>query len=349
MAERYYAPSAYSPLFIKAITDRFLIYFCQLLYADDYAADPQLALKRMIISDIGAGNTVIVGDSVEKYQDSFAELPFTGYNPDTMDEIAERVNTKAAVGTFFAEDLGFFVAAWPMKFQIQTVSFFGTAADYWRAYSIATLDKVTLTRWKAPLIVNGNTYEMTVTINMEISKGSYAGAFEEFLRQQDIWDLVINFTFDFVEFKVFDDAVANAGTEFAVYPIDELIAYLAKENQEGEEMSRGQLTVNDSTEPEVVSTTPVADATAIAVTDPVVIVFNVPMFIHSVRDSLSIIPAKAVDLVWSNGDKTLTIVPRGAGWNPATLYTIDLVAESSFGGPLEHPLDKDLVLKFTTA
>lgn len=351
MAEQYYQPSPYSPLFVKAVTDRFRIYIAQLFYGAEYALDPVAAVNRTIISDIGAGNNIMVGDSVERYKNTFGEFPFTAYNPESTEDVLERANTAAAVGTFYCPDIPAYVAAWPMKLQIPTVSFFGTAADYWRAQSLATLDKVTLTRFRAPIIINGNPVDIVVTANMQISKGSYAGAFEEFLRQQDIHDLVATFTLEYYELRIYEDAANTLPqpdyAEYIVYEIDEMILRLNRENQDGDLISTENLTV--TTEVSVLSATPANNSTNVPVTDPVVINFSLPMVRESVIDSLSIIPHKDVDFVWSANDTTLTIKPRQAGWAPNKLYTIDLVGATSIGGLYEHPLNQDFVLKFTTA
>lgn len=284
----------------------------------------------------------MVGDNVEKMLDTFANPPWTAYNPEAMEDIVARANTQAAIGSYYCPELGAYVAAWPMQLQIATVSFFGKYADYWRAYSTMTLDKVTLTRWRAPILINGNPVDIVVSVNMQISKGSYAGAFEEYLRQQKIIDLVCTFTLDYVELKIIDP---SAGSEFEVYPVDELILHLKKQSLDGKDL--GTETTLISGEPEITSTSPTADATGVALSDPVVLNFNLPMDPYSVEDSLSIIPAKDVDFIWNSNDTQLTIKPRG-GWAAATQYTIDLVAETTQGGLHQHPMVEDLVLKFTT-
>lgn len=350
MAEAYYQPSPYSPLYVKAVVDRFRIYICELLYGTDYAVDPAATIfNKTIIADIGAGNPNMVGEAVEQHLDTFSNPPFTTYAPEAVEEILEKANTAAAIGTFYCPDIPAYVAAWPMKFSIQTVSFFGTSADYWRAMSILTYEKITLSRLKVPVLINGNPVDITATLGYQISKGSYAGAFEEYLRQQDLWDLVVTFTLEYYELRIFHDAANTlpqpAFGEFVVYPIDEMILRLNRENQQGDLIIQENLIV--ATLVEVTSTSPIEAAAAVPVNTPVVINFSLPMVPESVENSLSIIPFRKCDLAWSSNDTVLTLTPR-QGWLNNTAYKIDLVAETSVGGLHQHPLEEDLLLNFTT-
>jgi N-acetylmuramoyl-L-alanine amidase len=88
--------------------------------------------------------------------------------------------------------------------------------------------------------------------------------------------------------------------------------------------------------PTVISSSPVNNDTAFALTRSIIVGFNKPMDTASVRSALSIVPPIAASLYWSNGNSLLTITP-GSVLQSFQNYTLhlDTSAHSSLGQTLD--------------
>lgn len=327
MPNPYYTfPAPKYPPVTLAVLEAVRLYICTRLYPTELYANAQ---QRFILADIGSNFTLREGIHQSKITN--LSLPFTAYNVTDMEEVSETFNMFATTQNYYSSILNCKIYARPVKLSIPMVTFFPTAKDYDRARTIFVQDNAAKSLTEVPITINGVLTSIPAVLNFELSKGSYAMEFEQQLVAGDISDLVHNVTVYYYELIVDAD----------VSPVDDIVVSMGILESE-----RASMEAYHAPDTPIVSTSsPVNNATSIAVDNSIVLTFNVPMNEQSVEDALLLSPLFDADLIWNATSTQLAIDPVNS-LDYETVYTIE-IADSAMSGD-EIPFEKDFSLQFTT-
>lgn len=330
MGARYYQNKDELPELIRAIDDRIAVYICSILYPDEPI---EQALDRYILSDIGAGATISLGDSIEHYLGTNVEFPFTGYNFGEISPLDDGKNTLALSGKVYDPVSNSLVKTKPMQLEMLMVTFFGgesSYGDYIIANKLLHEQADALIRLWVPIILNGTPVQIPITIEMEITRGNYTAEFEQHMELGDINDVVHNLTIRYFDFILDIDNVAA---------IDDIHVFISMldEDDLSQSILLDNFTLPD--QPKINSTSPNNGDTDI---DPdhnisnISVQFNVPMNKEKVRDAFTITPYVNGDFVW-NDNEDQVIYDTVENFQPNTEYfiTINKNAQSIYSGTLD--------------
>ena len=337
MGKLYYPSNPSYPPLIRAIDSRIALYICEILYGDEEIED---ALKRYVLSDIGAGNPIMLKDKGEIDGLINMSLPFTSYNFNENELLNDRRNSTAARAWFYSEQVDSFVKTKPREIEIPMVSFFNEYPDYLRAREILTDVNGLLTRLWVPLIANEHEINVPIDIEFEISKGEYNTAFETWLEKGKINDIVHN-----MKVKYFDLMLETGG----VYPVDDVELALYQLSNIDISLSTqigSNIPLLDT--PTVESTIPTNESTGI---DPdytattIQVTFNVGMDSDSVESNFSIVPFKEGEFSWDDDNLILTYTFFD-NLDSTTEYIITIGKEST--NINNEQMEEDYIFSFTT-
>lgn len=339
MADQYdYRDSFYDdeqdlryPPIVEAIVLRTLLYFAEVLYNKLWVVDPQLAMNRILISDVEAGSNVAIGDAIDAFRSINHQFPFTAYNVGEFEMRTDSFNNQTlALGLSYYPEIGSKARAYPAKFRMQFVSFFNTALDHKTAQTILGSESSSLTRLYAPIMFGNTEVSIPFDVNFEIANGSLAGQFEEYLVQNRIWDLVHNVEILYHEYIL--DTVT-------IGQVDNMYVSLGLEADVRQKAVFG--TVQIPNPPIISSTSPLDNAISVPVNSAISITFSELMQYNTV--SVSIYPQISYSKSWVN--KTLTITPW-TNLTASTEYTITVKAGALTAE--DQPLADDYVFNFFT-
>lgn len=340
MAEYDYKNHSYESLIgkrlppvVEAIVERTIIYFAELLYSDLWALDPQKALNRILLSDVGAGTNVSLGDAIEYLKEGLNHrFPFTVYqiaDPDPG-RTSETNNQHAALGLEYFPEIGSKIATYPSRFEINFVSFFNRSLDYHAAYTLLGSEASSLTRLYAPIMFGDVEVEIPFDVSISITRGTLANAIEEWLVQNRIWGIVHTVKIDHYEYLL---------DNTNIYPVDNMFIRLA-----GQKTIRipGEYGVGEVPDPlSVVSTYPEKGAIEIDPSTVISIEFSEPPIEESVV--INVYPDTEYDIEFV--DSYLNITPRTA-LSGQTRYDITVFKEAMQAD--EVPMLEDYEFSFFT-
>lgn len=355
MSKTFYNKSDRFPTVVRAGVTRILLYIAETLYPEEFQKDPNLAAKRILISDIQAGPEFQIRDAIKTFQTFSANFPFTAYSINDFDE-GDIKNFTAHSGKVFSEDIGRKIALYQRVYTIPMISFFAKASDFQRAMTALRFANATLTRLDVPITINkiaqdlhpypGNlSYDTTfpVDINIEISKGSFAYEFQKYLTDNKIWDIQHN-----IKVKYYDFALSEY---LGNMTIEQMILKLSELRDDRTKDLNAQVTINTPTLPYVISTTPANLSTSVPITtSSIQIVFNNSMKENDTEFKIEIDPIAPYgvsDIEWSLDSKTLTYNLYG-DLTSATEYTVYVPRDKVVDMFGNHP-ENDYITTFTTA
>ena len=332
MAKHFYPDNIKFPKMELALVQRVLIYIAQVLYEEEYNADPQAALARLVLSDVDAGEDVMVGDSVEKFKTTSGKFPFTAYAFNESTERSDMLSQTAKGGIFFCPEADNYIRSFPMELEIPMFSFFTTGQDYFQARSLLHRENVGLTRLRVPIIINGVDTSFPIDISYDISKGSYASSFEEYLRVNRIWNIRHDVTVLFHDFMIDSDMITL---------VDNMVMTLASQDDEGQPVNGETPTIPEL--PVVIAASPTDGEQNVSVSSNIEIHFSKPMNESSVF--VSVHPFISTDKEWNANSTILTLKPISPLSN-LTTYQFVLGSSASDGFGLH--LTEDFIFSFTT-
>lgn len=360
----YYDKTDYRyPYTAKAILDTLLFYIASVLYPDeDYETQSK---KRMILTDfVNAGDEQAVQKSIDRFKNNQANIPFTGYAIDENTILQELMGNYQVSGNYYSDALGMYVKYIPISFSFPMITFYATAYDYWRANQYLQDDLALPTRIFIPMTfkkgsaVDAETVTVTFPANLdlEITKGSLAFSFSEYLRVGRLYPIQHNITISSAFIK-FDKKKTNIiqtedGTgikldsgDLVVYPIDKMYMNMYTITTGNIEQAILEDTVENYTTPIVLTTAPEEGEIEFDIDSPIIINFNVGMDEDSVIANLDIVPFFEKDIVWDVTSKQLIIDPVDS-LEIETEYTI--LINNNAKSSNDQNLEDDFILTFTT-
>lgn len=337
MSLSYYQESENFPKILKAASERVLIYTVRTLYPNEANSSLINTLKnRIVLANIEAGNDVVIGDAIDNFKKTNLDYPWTAYNVKDSDYNEEEFNHAAKAGFTYCSDVGKYVSTWPKFGQMSLITFFSKADDHQRARTILDNQSVSLTRLTFPILINGVEYFVPIDIGFEISNGSYATQFEEYLRVNRIWDLVHNIEIKYYDFYLEDVTVGL---------VDNMVLRIGDTDDKGNALPNTDVITADSA-PEVISTSPEDESINVSIDATIKVTFINKMDEDSVLDAFSTIPVISGEMLWNDEGTEFNFIPNEQ-LDPETLYTIT-ISTTAVNAIQHKPLPQDYVFDFTT-
>lgn len=342
MAEKYYNPitDVNYPLVVKAIIETLRVYICETLYRDEEFKDSQ---KRFILADFSGGDDASIRRSVETFKTTQGKFPFTAYGM-WDNEVPSEGSTRTKTGGYYSKVFGCYMKVFPARLTVPMVSFFTTSYDYERAYHLIESDVATPTRLNVPLYINENLTYFPINIDIDVSKGAFAGAFDEYLKIGKIWGLNHTLKIHYHYFSI--NATDHHGNTPRIALVDDLYANFFSFNKVDYRDNPTLLdTLYNFEIPIVTASVPIQDATGISRTNPIILNFNVSMNEDSVFSNIDFTPFIVADFSWNSLSTQLTIEPTDA-LLANTSYTITISTDTK--SSMNQNFEEEYTLSFTT-
>lgn len=203
----FYPDSIQFPKTVKAILESLIIYTAQILYPDIYVKDPIMAMKRIVISDLDAGNEFLLRTQTNYFESLNFQFPITFYQIDSR-EFKTNYNQVASRGEIYSFDLKRKISAFPNGLTVKMITIYNHPDDYMRANTILQSTNAKLTRlYSATKFID---YEHNINrilplpfdLTWEVSKGSYTFKFQEYLKLNKLYDIVHDAKILFFDFML---------------------------------------------------------------------------------------------------------------------------------------------------
>lgn len=353
------------PTVVQAITERVLIYIAQVLY--EAKTDQEIRetiYNRILLSDIDSGNDTILGDASQFFKTVGGRFPFTAYGIGDREIRTESSNTFAQRGMIYIDGVGYILAN-PAKLFLPMVSFFNRAEDWNIAFTKLISENGALTRLRVPVKFWTTDWSFSIDVGFNpLTKGSFAGSFEEYLRTNNIWDIQHTVEVSYYEYAIFgskEQALASGVSPInilegsflqgkdtpLIYPVDDMIVSLV--NLYVKNPTTGTLveSIEIAPNPQVILTNPVNKTLNNPVNlSEISIQFDHPMLPSTVEDSFSIIPYVEGIKGWVDLQKTTFKYTITQPLHPNTRYLVTLGKSSKSGAG--QTLIRDYTFEFTT-
>ena len=306
------------------------MFYAEVLYPEEFAKDPTLAYRRMIIAaPESSGKEEIRRAIIEKAKDSFNAFsnhyPFTAYSV-AESEMGDIHNWSAQAGQNYFDEIGRKGGAVRQEISIPMVTFFAKPDDYWLARSRILQATAVLTRLDVPILLNkvaqderpGSSYQIdtrfTVDLEATVSKGEFAGEFEQYLQENKIWNIKHD-----VKVKYYDFSFS---TYIGDMSVQEMAVRLRSITDDGLNPVIYEFLAPD--ECKLLSTSPADKATDVPTTVPMLqFTFNTPMKENDTEFLITFNPVIEAEWGWSSDSKILTFYPF-VPLQANTKYTIDV-------------------------
>lgn len=222
----FYPESIKFPKTVKAILEALIIYTAQILYPEVYNKDPIEALKRVVISDLDAGNEFLLRTQSNYFESLNFKFPTTFYQFESR-EYKVDYNQLAARGEYYSFDLKRKVSAFPNNLTIKMVTLYNHPDDYMRALTVLQNTNASLTRlYSATKFID---YEHNINkilpipfdIFWEVERGSYTFKFQEYLKMNKLYDIVHTAKIKFWDFML-SDYLENLEVNKLIFNMGEL-------------------------------------------------------------------------------------------------------------------------------
>lgn len=199
------------PRQVLEIIERIRYYILDILYSSEPFDS---AKKRFVLANISAGSGEVIHEAIEQFQASSMFFPFTAYAIEGEIDLIEEKSTKPVLAKTYSDTHDCFMSTFPVSFEIPMISFFNTPEDYFRARHILNRERASLLRLQVPISINGVNTNFPIDITIDITKGEFAGEFEEHLRVSNIFDINHIFRIKYYHIIVYtkNSALFNKGT-----------------------------------------------------------------------------------------------------------------------------------------
>jgi hypothetical protein len=335
LTNNYYNSSDNYPQIIKYVIEGIRKFLVDTIYPDE---DQTTAInERIFIADIGSSSDEAIRVATAEMGTN-QNYPFTVYNLDDFEQNSERMNNKGAQSLAYFDTLGCFVSCVPIKQNILSITFTNNPDDYERLQKVFLSVQSTYTVVYVDVVFNEVTYQYPVKLSVTPTKGSYAFAFQEYLRMNGIYDLVHNFELEFYDLIFDTDSLSPIDSMTFNYenasPIDDSLNEL--------EYTKTYVRTNL---PEITSTDPIEDEEDVPVNNSIIINFNVTMDEDSVEDAITINPYFEHKLIW-NDDSDILVIDPSFDLTSGTAYNIS-IDDSAYAFHI-HDYLEEFELNFTT-
>lgn len=347
MSQKYFVDSDKHPKIVKLLSTRVLLHFAEIIYEEEFKKDPQLALRRFMISDMGSG-TFQVRESIDQFKTFSAQFPFSVYGF-TEPEFGDVKNYPAHAGEFYAEEIGRKVSTWQMKLTMPMISFFNRADDAQRAVSKIYERHSILARLDVPIIFNNIQQSLhpelpnlsyatsfPVNVTTTVTKANFANEFQQYLTENRIWDIRHDVEITYNDFSLSD--------YLGDMTVEEMYVRIYQSLADGSSRLDEVILLPDP--PKVISTLPADTSTDVPSTSPFIqIVFNNGVKEDNTEFLIQFSPSINADVVWSADSKTLSYYMFEA-LIPNTTYTVFVpnTIKDTYGNSPED----DYTFTFTT-
>lgn len=347
--QRYYQNLDQWPPIVKLTVIRCLIFVSQILYPDEYAQDPKLAQRRVVISD-KVGPEFDISLAIEAFKQFSNNMPFTAYNIESIED-GDIKNWSALSGINYFSDMGRKGGAIQQLLTLNFTSFFNKPDDYWQAMSRLKHATATLTRLYVPFTINEVSQSTRPNLNIaigsqfpidivpEISQGEYAFKFKTYLQENQIWDISHTFKIKLYDFG-FSDYLGDLSVEEMIFRLNEKLANGS---------SRIIETLGLIEPPKVVSISPYDKQTGVSFDlSSIIINFNNPMKENDTEFLIAFDPPiYDYEIVWSDDSRSLMFLLYSpyTTLQPGVTYTVDIpdTVTDMYG---HHP-EADFISTFT--
>ena len=328
------------PKIMIAVGQSILHYLATKIYPNedpDEMINQENSTHKFILANFDSSPEVAVHRAIEDIQKtSSAVFPFTAF---TWSEETLRTDVKSHLqvsGKVFSDIVQAYVQAIPVEWEIPTVTFNNNVQDYFHARQLLSVDSSRLTRITVPLIINGVLTSFPADIEFEMTKGSYAYKYEEYLSKGNLYDLVVNLKVKFL-YLILNDV--------PVSPVDSITVSLATLATASKASQFIQSDTSPTT-PIITSTVPTNGAIGFDKTQNIVINFNVAMNESITNSYIDINPMFPCNLIWNEFSTQLNIQPQSGLLDVSTTYTITI--EKNVKSYNQVNMEDDYVLIFTT-
>lgn len=344
MPERYYNESNSYPYAVRSILQRVILYFKDVLYAQD---TDEIAMKRFILSDT-SDDSAAIRRSIDVFKNNQGEFPFTAYNigDDTLGEIKTHLQKS---GNYYSPYFNAYIAYIPITLNFSFTSFFTTPFDYWRADNLLSMESASLTRLKVPIEINGIDTFFYIDLNFSTEKGSLAWDIEQQFGVGKIYPLVHSVEVEGVFFVVNKGKDPNTGTTTSdkiVYPVDDMIVRLC--NLENPEILSLNTLIDTRVSPDILkidSTIPLNNSEDISINQIITITFNDSVDEYAFINNYSIVPYFDHELDFDSYSRVITITPYESLQNN-TQYNI--LINKELRSVNNQNMEEDFLLSFIT-
>jgi len=345
MPERYYNESNSYPYAVRSILQRVILYFKDVLYAQD---TDEIAMKRFILSDT-SDDSAAIRRSIDIFKNNQGEFPFTAYNigDDTISDVKTHLQKS---GNYYSPHFNAYISYIPITLNFSFISFFTTPFDYWRANNLLSMDSASLTRLKVPVEINGIDTFFYITINsLPTEKGSLAWDIEQQFGVGKIYPLVHSVEVEGVFLVVDKGKDENKGTTTVtkiVYPVDDMILRLY--NLENSEILSLNTLIDTRVSPDILkvnSTIPVNNSEDIEIDSSITITFNDGVNEDSFINNYSVVPYFEHQVDFDSFSKIVTIIPYESLKNN-TEYNI--LINKELKSVNSQTMENDFLLTFKT-
>lgn len=350
--------SQFYPTVFKTVLEQVRIYITRTLYSSEIQDDDSnlsnVINRRMILSDMDSSSEFNMRSSMLEHsrrsesemRDFFpsnTQFPFTAFGIGDFEE-DEVIQRALSYPTQYLPSIGRRVILWPIKQDVPMVSFFTDPEDYNIARTKLHTQNAALTRLYIPLKINGTPYNWPVDVGFEISKGSFAFSFEEYLRVNKIYDIAHPVT---VRFYVIEIDPTDL-VEIDRSKIDVGFGTTSKTGVDIEEdLDSEKTTFTLAAPPTITGTTPTDESTGVSTNTTITVEFSQKMDEESVIECLTVSPAFDYDYEFDADGDTLTIKPITA-LSAANTYTFTF-KELCVKNDCQVYLQDDYAFYFTTA
>lgn len=340
MSERYFQLSNNYPYVIQSVVERVLVYFAEMIYPNETIVN---ARKKIMLANFD-DDAASIRKSIDQFKISNGSFPCTFYNISDDEPILERSNLQKN-GNFYSELVGAYVRYIGMNLSIPMVTYLTTPFDFWRLMGIFAEDESCLSRLDVPVTLNGVLCSFVIDLEYTTERGSLAWDIEQQFGVGKLYPVI--HTVDVRGAYITLDTEKQAESSplkpgKVVYYVDDIIFRLE------ELQANRQILIDEKHSPDIPVvnvSSPLNNATGVALDSNIVLTFNVAMNENSVISNMDIVPYFDHDLSFDMASKVLTINPR-SNLTASTEYNI-LINTGAKSGDLQN-LESDYSLIFTT-
>lgn len=309
ITKKYYdlSVSSNTPQVKKAVAEQVRQKIASVIYNREPISS---GIARFVIADMEEASTS--PRAAAAFNSANLAYPFTAYNIGDVEFAKEFRSYKQVSGFVYHPLIGKRISSIPARIQIPMITFYSNPDDYEVGQKLLLQDAASLSRTFVTTNLSGYSGIIPITFSYEITKGSYAFAFQEQLRAGNIFDIVHNVTAYFQEIIL--DGTGN-------YPVDEIIAYY--KTWSGNDVSQAitQNTMYSAAIPIIASSDPYNGEINVPVENSIIINFNVTMNEQTVEKSITLSPYFENTTTWDLESKILIIDPI-YNLTSGTIYTI---------------------------
>jgi len=322
------------PYVIRSITERLLLYYANSLYKP---LSVEEALQRFVLSNTN-DDGVMIKRAIDKFKNSQGIFPFTAYNIDTVELQDSGFSHYQKNGSYYSTLYDCYLIAVPIIINFGFVTFFTTAHDFWKAYTILQEDNININSLEIPITINEKLTSFQILFDNVAEKGDLAFDIEQYFQYGKLYPLshttTVNSIFYLIDYNI------ESHDKKIIYHVDDIILKL----HELEQQNTTKELIHCDESLQVTESNPAHNDINVPTNlNTITIQFNIPC--DNTTFNYTIAPTVSHTLSWSDNLKTVTITLNEA-LQPETMYIITIInnTQSIYG---TYP-QEDITISFTT-